>query len=241
MNRLQCKILLAMLSLAVCVANAQVPAPDEIWGGITHAAEVDILSNAITQREKNRAAVTESITNQLKELHGVLDKPYSFPDINSALDSIVLIISNPGITEAQASDAERLYTKLINYESVANELYSRLILEYDNKAFDNTITILGMDTDEMSGGLVEVMSGEIKVALENNGLYKMAIDKDYTYLNKMLKYVKDNLALLVGSNSADTDQLISQLRTVLNTVNEISPEFPKVEIILDHDFKTDNK
>lgn len=238
MNLLQSKIL-TVFSLTAIVASAQVPSPNELWNGLTVAANADIYTYCTGQREKNRIAITDSISNQLVNLHKVFDRPYSSDAINRTLGSVEVLISNPNITSSQAQTAGKLYQALINYENVAKSLYTGLTLESSNKSFNRIGKLLGMP--EMAPIYVEWMSHDIQAVLNEKGFFELTIDEDYSYLNEKLAYVKDNLTSLAENSNGDAEQLISQLRTVLNTVNEISADFPTVKILLDQEFKTEEE
>lgn len=238
MNLLQSKIL-TFFSLTALVASAQVPTPNELWDDFAVAVNTDIYSYCIGQREKNRIAITDSIANQLSNLQKVFEEPYSSSAVNRTLDSVEVLISNPDITPDQAQTAEQLYRNCINYKTAAKTLYSGLTFESDNNAFKRIGKLLGMP--EMAPIYVEWMSQDIQAALKENGLFELAIDEDYSYLNDKLSYVKDNLTSLAENSNGETEQLISQLRSVLNTVNEISADFPTVKILLDQEFKTEEE
>ncbi len=236
MNLLQFRIFIVFL-MATIASAAQVPAPNEIWDGFVRAANADIYSYWAGQREKNRTAITDSITHRLTNLHKVLEEPYSSDSVNRALESVELLISNPFITAEQDKTAEQFYQNCINYEAVAKALYTGLILESSNKAFERVGKLIGLP--EKDPVFVEWMSQDIKAALDETGIFTNTIDENYSYLNEKLSYVKENLTSLAENSEDDAEQLINRLRDVLNTVNEISPDFPKVKILLDQEFKTE--
>ncbi len=238
MNLLQSKILTVFL-LTTILASAQVPTPNELWDGLTMAANADIYTYRIGQREKNRNSITDSITNQLSNLQKVFDRPYSYDAVNRTLESVEVLISNPNITPDQAQKAERLYYGCNNYETVAHTLYTSLTLESNNNAFKRIGKLLGMP--DIAPIYVEWMSQDIQTALKEQGFFEMIIDNDYSYLNEKIRYVKENLTSLAENSDGDAEQLISQLRSALNTVNEISADFPIVKILLDQEFKTEEK
>lgn len=238
MNLLQSKIL-AVFSLTALVVSAQVPTPNEIWDDIAVAVNADIYSYCVGQREKNRIAITDSISNQLVNLQKVFDSPYSSDAVNRTLGSVEALISNPNITAEQAQTVEQLYLNLNNYETAAQSLYSRLTLESNNKAFKRIGKLLGMP--EMAPIYIEWMSQDIQEVLNDNGFFELTIDEGYSYLNEKLRYVNDNLTSLSKNSKDDVEQLIGQLRSVLNTVNEISADFPTIKILLDQEFKTEEE
>lgn len=238
MNLLQFKILI-VFSLTTILASAQVPTSDELWDSLTVAANADIYTYRIGQRDKNRNSITDSITNQLTNLQKVFDEPYSYDAVNRTLESVEMLISNPNITPDQAQKAERLYYDSNNYETVAKTLYTGLTLESDNNAFTRVGKLLGMP--EMAPIYVNWMSQDIQLFLKEHGFFEMIIDNNYSYLNKKICYVKENLTSLAENSDGDAEQLISQLRSVLNTVNEISADFPIVKILLDQEFKTEEE
>lgn len=238
MNFLQSKIL-SVFSLTAIVASAQVPTPNELWDGLTVAANADIYTYCIGQREKNRIAITDSITNQLVNLQKIFEDPYSSDAVNRTLELVEALISNPNITPNQTQTAERLYRDCINYETAAQTLYTGLTFESDNNAFKRIGKLLGMP--EMAPIYVEWMSQDIQAVLKDNGIFELAFDEDYSYLNYKLRYVKENLTSLAENSKGETEQLISKLRSVLNTVNEISVDFPTVKILLDQEFKTEEE
>ena len=238
MNLLQSKILTVFL-LTTILASAQVPTSDELWDSLTMAANADIYTYRIGQRDKNRNSITDSITNQLTNLQKVFDEPYSYDAVNRTLESVEMLISNPNITPNQAQTAERLYYDSNNYETVAKTLYTGLTLESDNNAFTRVGKLLGMP--EMAPIYVNWMSQDIQSFLKEHGFFEMIIDNNYSYLNKKIRYVKENLTSLAENSDGEAEQLISQLRSVLNTVNEISTDFPIVKILLDQEFKTEEE
>lgn len=238
MNLLQFKILI-VFSLTTILASAQVPTPDDLWNGLTLAANADIYTYHIGQREKNRNSIIDSITNQLTNLQKVFDEPYSYDAVNRTLESVEVLISNPIITPEQAQTAERLYYACNNYENAAQNLHTKLILESDNHAFKRIGKLLGMP--EMAPIYVEWISQDIQSALKENGFFEMTFDDDYSYLNEKFRYVKVNLTSLAENSNGDAEQLISQLRSVLKTVNEISGDFPIVKILLDQEFKAEKE
>lgn len=238
MNLLQSKIL-TVFSLTAIAASAQVPTPNELWDSLTMAANADIYSYCIGQRDQNRIGMIDSISNQLSNLRKVFDRPYSYDAVNRTLESIEVLISNPYITPDQAQTAERLYRDCTNYEAAAQTLYTGLTFESDNNAFKRIGKLLGMP--EMAPIYVEWMSQDIQADLKENGFFELTIDEDYLYLNEKLRYVKDNLTSLTENSEGEAEQLISKLRSVLNTVNEISADFPTVKILLDQEFKTEEE
>lgn len=118
-------------------------------------------------------------------------------------------------------------------------LYSQLTLDAGNPAFERVGKLLCRP--EMAPIFVEWMAHDIKGVLEEQGFYDITFDADYQFLNDKLSHVKERLAALSDSPDGEADQLLSELRTVLNTVNEISPDFPQVTILLDQEFKTDEE
>lgn len=239
MNSLQSKVLFIILLHVSVAGTAQVPATEELWDGLVKAVNADIYSYRTAQREKNRIAISDSIANLLTELNKVFENPYSSEAVDRGLESVEALISNPDISEAQARFAGQLYQKLNSYEGIAQTVHSKLVLDSGDKSFQRIGKLLRMP--EMAPIYVEWMSQDIKTALDDSGFFEKYGDEDYPYLNEKISYVKENLASLADNPTGDAEQLLSKLRTVLNTVNEISPDFPKVEILLDQEFKTEEE
>ena len=228
------RLLICISVIVSFIGRAEIPDSNLLWDSFITVINKDILSNANRQREISRLSKSDCIDKEIYEIKSIFNEKYSSDSINKIYSQVEKLIANPDINDNQLASLKQQYRALCRFESVSRSVYDALMLSSKDNEFKRIGEL--MQIEDLAPIHIQWMAKDLKNAFEKSGLYGIAIEEEYIYLKDRVKYVKESLESVETSPNGKPNDMMTKLRSVLDVVNEISPDFPQAIILFDQKF-----
>lgn len=225
------KLLPVLLLLNFLIGRSEVPNSDQLWESFITAVNSDVFSCRENQRENERKFRSDSIDSIIIDLKSIFNNQFESDAVNNSFTVTENLISNVDLSTAQLDSVKVLYNLLCKFESESKTIYDTLILDSNDKAFKRIGEL--MQIEDLAPVHIQWIASDLKKVFKDKGLFEYPIAEEYVYLNFQIKNIRESLESIEKDSKGNPKDLMMRLRTVLDVVNKISPDFAHVNILFD--------